>query len=109
MDMPASLLGLDDITSALDERALAQYATNPDPRELILPVDSFFDVFVGLTVNSSPDFESLLVADVVQIDPTGASRVIGQFWNINPQCPEPTWMAGLILATGGIMARRRSA
>jgi hypothetical protein len=77
------------------------------------PPDSFFDVFVALQPDftPTPDFESLLYAQVVMdtngdglMDP--GDVVLGNFWNLNSQSPEPS--AALMLALGGVaLALRR--
>ena len=51
----------------------------------------------------SPDYESLLIADVFV---AGRESPIGRFWNLNPQTPEPSTLS--LLALGGLaMIRRR--
>ena len=103
MDLPAPLLGLDDLNADLDQQVgrLSNYRTSPNPDVVQnLPIDSFFDVFVGTTQNIGPEWESLLIADVVV-----GTQKIGMFWNLNPQCPEPTSLLGL-LALGGLLRLR---
>lgn len=108
-DIPADRLGLDDLTRDLDLNSLDGFETQPGARVAPLVADSFFDVFVDLTVNDNPGFEALLVADVVLIPAGGQPGVIGRFWNLNPQSPEPS---GALLF-GGVLsllaARRRRA
>lgn len=130
-DLPAELLGLDDLTRALDpllnQSPLAGLETIPvelvsldliggspvivtqplQPVSVLPPanftVDSFFDVFVAVSNNIGPDFESLLTADVVVFNPSANIWVpIGRFWNLNPQSPEPSGFA--LLCVGMIVS-----
>ena len=73
------------------------------------PPDSFFDVFLAEIPDAfrGPNFESLLIADVIVApanDPTNFT-VVGEFWNLNPQSPEPATMG--LLALGGVAVLRR--
>jgi hypothetical protein len=130
-DLPADLLGLDELTRELaprlNEPPLSELETEPAqllgvdfsggnptfqsrplPEIAQLPTgDSFFDVFVEPeTFNVGARFESLLVADVVVWSPTLQEwQPIGQFWNLNPQSPEPT--SAILLAIGGAAALGR--
>lgn len=72
-------------------------------------IDSFFDVFCEIDLlgdnEMGAQYSSLLTADVYVND-----ELVGQFWNLNTQCPEPGTM--LLLGTGvvgvlGYMRRRR--
>lgn len=128
-DLPADFLGLDDLTRDLDlnQPALQQRETIPtelvsldlvggSPVIVTLPlqpvsvlppanftVDSFFDVFVDVTFNVGPTFESLLTADVVVFNPSlDRWEPIGRFWNLNPQSPEPSGFA--LLCVGMIVS-----
>jgi len=111
-NLPAVQLGLDDINAQLDLDLLSRFETLPRmqgpngpviPRDETIPgASSFFDVFVDVSPNISPQFESLLVADVVQ-----NGQVIGRFWNLNPQSPEPATIALLGLGGASLLARRR--
>jgi len=118
-NIPASMLDLPDLTRDLDLSTLAAYEVQPYVGEVgypgqtadsILPSeefmltgpDSFFDVYVDTVPPeySNPNYESLLVADVLN-----QGQVIGQFWNLNPQSPEPATL--LLLTAGGLWLRRR--
>ena len=115
LDIPADVLGLADLNAGLDEtRITAEWGGRagmayPDVSDLLPSApDSFFDVFVGVTLpeKSSPEFESLLVADIMVSEAGGVNaQTFGWFWNLNPQCPEPGSMA--LLALGGLVALRR--
>jgi len=109
-NIPANRLGLDDLNADLDEVTLDDYKGMQYPglsAPLPYNIDSFFDVFVEETPPefSSPDFESLLVADVVVRNLAGQDTIVGTFWNLNPQSPEPATLA--LLAIGGLAALRR--
>jgi hypothetical protein len=112
INVPADLLGLEDINDTLDLSALAAYEVTPIDASTGLPItgsvmrtdDSPFDVFLGNidAVHASPDFEALLYAEVFD----GARQgVIGQFWNLNPQSPEPATL--VLLAVGGMFVIKR--
>jgi hypothetical protein len=117
-DIPADLLGLADLNEVLSLNGLLPFETEPrigDPDgPVILPsevywVESFFDVFVDIPQYTSPDYESLLFAQIL-VDPDGAGPIspvlVGQFWNLNSQSPEPA--TGLLLACAGLaLALRR--
>ena len=111
-DIPAGVLRLEDLNNNLDEQRLVEenstvlVGTSLDG-PVTLPnqsadfaVDSFFDVFVELSFNTNPDFQSLLVADVLV-----NNLPVGRFWNLNYQSPEPTSM--VLLALGGLALIRR--
>jgi len=114
VNIPADLLNLPDINSSLDLSTLAAYEVTPKlggplgPD--ILPTDVIFansdssptDIFLANIdpAFSNNNYEALLVATVLN-QPT----VIGQFWNLNPQSPEPASM--FLLAVGGVALLRR--
>lgn len=129
-DLPADLLGLNDLTGALTQRLNEPPIHNHEtiPTELVslslvggepiiqtrplqpisvlpspgLTADSFFDVFVDMSFNANQRFESLLVADVLAFDPASNSwNPIGRFWNLNPQSPEPTSL--VLMGLGGLL------
>jgi len=118
-NIPASLLDLADLTRDLDLTTLADYEVQPYVGEegypgqttdtiltteefMLSDPDSFLDVFVDVVPPeySNPNYESLLVAAA-----RNQGQVIGQFWNLNPQSPEPATL--FLLATGGLLLRRR--
>lgn len=124
-DLPATLLGLDDLTRNLDPRlqmpplseletvpteliafSLTGVETRPLQAVSVLPatsptMDSFFDVFVDITPNIGPAFESLLTADIVVFNPSeNLWQPIGRFWNLNPQSPEPASLT--LVCMGGL-------
>lgn len=106
MDMPADLLGLNDITSELDLATLANFEVTPTPRQGELRPDTWLEVNLGTTLNANANFEALLVADIVLVPPSLPPVLIGRFWNINPQSPEPV-LLGVIAASGLFLIRRR--
>jgi len=64
-------------------------------------------VELAIPENVSPDFESLLIADVVVLDPDGNQTSVGRFWNLNPQSPEPGTVTLLAVGACVAMLRRR--
>ena len=127
VNLPEDLLGLEDLNPDLDLSTLAAYEVFPEYGQPGLPgttgvqilpgdvnyddfpAESFFDVFLDVIPPefSSPDYEALLVATVVgpDPDPLNENIVYGQFWNLNPQSPEPATM--LLLGVGGAALLRR--
>lgn len=124
VNIPADLLGLEDLNADLDLDALSQYEVDPfigqpglgtsvdpiladtfyqSPNTLIEP-DSFFDVFLAEIdpAYANENYEALLYAEVLN-QPT----VVGSFWNLNPQSPEPTTLVLLGLGSLAMMRRRR--
>ena len=102
-DIPAGDLGLADLMDTLDLSTLSAYelTSPPDiPPSQLYQGDSFFDVDLGVTSNVSPEYESLLYAEVLN-----QGVVIGQFWNLNPQSPEPATV--MLLGLGGLLLMRR--
>lgn len=105
-NLPASMLDLADLNRDLDLSTLTAWEVPPHrgvpgvpgmgapilPADQILRhgIDSFFDVYLD-TVGSAylnAGYESLLHAEVLN-----QGVVIGEFWNLNPQSPEPgTWV-----------------
>ncbi|HUX02123.1 MAG TPA: PEP-CTERM sorting domain-containing protein, partial [Phycisphaerae bacterium] len=63
------------------------------------------DVFLAeiLPEFASPQYEALLYAQVINPD----KSVIGEFWNLNPQSPEPATLALLGLGAVATLIRRR--
>lgn len=117
VNIPAEELGLPDLTRDLNLDDFAQYEVQPIDAETGLPImptdqiwmyepDSFFDVFLAEIdpEYASLDYEALLHAEV--ITPGGARQmVVGEFWNLNPQSPEPATAA--LFAIGGLVLLRR--
>jgi len=128
VNVPEAELALANLNSNLDLNALSAYEVQPradgPAGPLILSTDviwrtdaaSPLDVFMAdlPLFQASPDFEALLVADVLiqgipsGQDPAEPPTVVGGFWNLNTQIPEPTTMG--LLALGGVaLLRRRKA
>jgi hypothetical protein len=108
-NIPADLLGLEDINRSLDLSTLTVWEVAPKDKNgvpitgpVMMSTDSFFDVFLDVVGDEfiSPNYESLLVAEVLN-----QGNPIGMFWNLNPQSPEPATV--MLLALGGLMALRR--
>lgn len=112
VNIPADLLNLEDINDTLDLATLAAYEVTPIDASTGLPItgavmrtdDTPFDVYLGDidTAHANPDFEALLYAEVFDGSRQG---VIGQFWNLNPQSPEPATL--VFLTVGGVFVLRR--
>ena len=71
---------------------------------VMMDIDSFFDVYLDTVPQDflGPQYESLLHAEVLN-----QGNVIGQFWNLNPQSPEPATMLLLVLGALGVLRRRQ--
>ena len=112
-NIPAGVLALADLNSALDLATLAAYEVTPQygvpgvpgggadillGDEILLGLGETLDVYLD-TVDDAfigPDYESLLYAEVLN-----QGSPIGQFWNLNPQSPEPGTM--MMLVSAGLM------
>ena len=126
VNIPADALGLADLTRELDLDTLVAtyggmevqpYYGKPglpgnEGTPILLtdyiqndPVpDSFFDVYLA-TIDpefANAGYEALLHAEV-----WNQGNVVGEFWNLNPQSPEPGTMALLVLGGLGMILRRR--
>ena len=130
VSIPATDLDLPDINRLLDESLFAGFQVQPFlgqpglpgnsgvpilPADTFLfgdfPPDSFFDVFLDEIPDAfrGPDFESLLIADII-VAPVGDPSnftVVGEFWNLNPQSPEPATMGLLAIGSAVILRRKR--
>jgi hypothetical protein len=125
VNIPADLLGLAELnrTELGDPLGLNWLAAQPGVLEVIpkrpdgtdilysdtiwgVP-DSFFDVFLAEVPPefAGPGFEALLHAEVVT--ETSPLTVIGEFWNLNPQSPEPATLSLLALGGLGLLLRRK--
>ena len=128
VNIPATELDLPDINRLLNEGLITGDSVQPFigvpglpgtfgvpilPTDTFLyddfPPDSFFDVFLAEIPDAfrGPNYEALLIADVI-VAPIGDQAnftVVGEFWNLNPQSPEPATMG--LLAMGGLAVLRR--
>ncbi len=116
VNIPAGELGLADLNDSLDldSALMLQYEVTPQygqpgvpgstgtdillTDENLLNNGQVLDVYLA-TVDEAflgPDYESLLYAEVLN-----AGTPIGQFWNLNPQSPEPG--TALMLFSAGLM------
>lgn len=114
LNIPAGTLGLEDLTRTLDLSTLTAYEVTPKNGETgdpILPTDtiwgvpdSFFDVYLdGIDPEyATPEYEALLHAEVVN-----QGNVVGEFWNLNPQSPEPATLTLLVLGGLSLVYKRR--
>ncbi|MGB2966633.1 MAG: PEP-CTERM sorting domain-containing protein, partial [Phycisphaerae bacterium] len=116
VNIPADLLGLQDINDDLDLGTLSAYEVFPRKDGPTGPLLSTLDL-TGQTdatpldvflaeidaAYASPDYEALLYAQVINPD----KSVIGEFWNLNPQSPEPATLALLGLGAVATLIRRR--
>ena len=135
VNLPADLLDLEDLNTSLDLSTLAAYEVTPQygqpglPGNTGIPIaltdenlqnvpDSFFDVYLDVIPpeNASPAYESLLVATVIGTGGTSdppegngenENVIYGQFWNLNPQSPEPGTLSLLVLGGLALIRRRR--
>jgi len=126
VDIPADMLSLGSLSLDAGLDLSGPYGSYPPGYEWLqpyereplvngLPVtaplefwpDSFFDVFIDTTLNTGPEFESLLYAEVQVLD-QGVPRlpVEVRFWNLNPQCPEPGTLA--LVGLAALLLRRRA-
>jgi hypothetical protein len=118
-NIPAGMLGLENLNESLDLGTLLSYEVTPreggpgggiitDP--IWIEPESFFDVYFDLLVPDDmlgPQFESLLVADVILDDGMGGYTTVGWFWNLNPQCPEPGTYALVGFGLAALVLRLR--
>jgi hypothetical protein len=117
-NLPADMLGLADLNEGLDLNALQPFEVvplrdGPGGEPIIGPVyyddfpaESFFDVYFDIQLPDGefgPHRESLLVANVID----GQGQVIGTFYNLNPQCPEPGTYALIAAGLGALVLRFR--
>jgi hypothetical protein len=67
-------------------------------------VESFFDVYLDPIPpeEASPEYEALLHAKVIN-----QGQVVGEFWNLNPQSPEPGTLVLLSLGAVAMLRKRR--
>ncbi|MCX5674693.1 MAG: PEP-CTERM sorting domain-containing protein [Planctomycetota bacterium] len=112
LNIPADTLNLADLNRDLVLDSLKSYEVTPKRLDgtpilygdqiLMGGPDSFFDVFLDtiLPSQASPNFEALLHAEVLN-----QGGVVGEFWNLNPQSPEPATLS--LLALGGLAILRR--
>lgn len=111
-DLDAGGIGLHDLTTGLNlngDPRLAGKETEPSETEFFL-IDSFFDVFVDITPNIGPQWESLLYSQVDLVDTSGVLPPVPvvRFWNLNPQTPEPGTLSLLVLGGLALLRRRRN-
>ena len=129
VNLPYDLLDLPDLNRDLDLSTLAAFEVTPEygqpglpgtggvpilPSDVMLqgmPAESFFDVYLADIPPefASPQYESLLVATIVGPDPQNPDGNImyGQFWNLNPQSPEPATLGLLAFGSLAALLRRR--
>jgi hypothetical protein len=107
-NMPASLLDLADLNPTLNLGGLSGYEVPALPPTLGITASSFFDVFLDVTPLLGPDYEALLVAEMWRLPVVGQPIRVGQFYNLNAQCPEPSVSLGLLGASVLLLRRSRS-
>ncbi len=105
-NLPAALLDLPDINIDLDLNALPNEVV-ADPTSIPLGVyhsGNTFSVSLGMIEDEfiGPEYESLLYADI-----QNAGQIIGRFWNINPQSPEPATLVLLSIGGAAMLRRKR--
>jgi hypothetical protein len=109
-DIPSTMLTLEDLTTNLDLSTLSGYErtqANPPPTELVFTgAAQFYDVFVASSFIAGPDYSSLLTSNLYLVDPNRVVVPVGQFWNLNVQCPEPAGVVPMALA-GLVVTRSR--
>ena len=126
VNIPADALGLADLTRNLDldtlvaiyggEEVMPHVGQPGLPGNSGVPIlttdtiwndpqpESFFDVFLAEIPPeyANENYEALLHAEVMN-----QGMVVGQFWNLNPQSPEPATMSLLVLGGIGLLIRRK--
>ncbi len=119
VNIPASLLDLPQLNETLSLDWLASQPgvmeVTPKNGETGVPIlygdeilrgapDSFFDVFLAEIdpAFANQGYEALLHAEVLN-----QGGVVGEFWNLNPQSPEPATLSLLALGGVSLLARRR--
>lgn len=101
-DLPAGLITGDQLNSSLILDSLAAFEVTPTFNPVAaLPTTGFFEVSLGNTLFTGPEYESLLHATILS-----DNVVIGEVWTLNAQCPEPAFCS-LIAAAAVIPAFRR--
>jgi hypothetical protein len=116
VNIPASELALADLNDTLDLSTLAAYEVQPrlgSPEgdlieladEIIVGLGQVQDIFLAdiLPEFANDGYEALLYAEVLN----QTSGVIGEFWNLNPQSPEPGTALLLAIGAVGLLVRRK--
>jgi len=115
-NIPATELALADLNDSLDLSLLEEWEVSPrlggpegDPilptTEIIVGMGEVVDIYLTeiLPEKANPDYEALLYAEVLN----QATGVVGEFWNLNPQSPEPGTILLLGIGTAGMLLRRK--